>query len=282
MIEVEKKALFDESSKEQIVATILAQAGAVDLGENNTDSVFYITSNELVKVQTQVSKGTAKIAWKSGGNTGASTRREIELPIAPSNSAVAEQLVEAMLPNAQRFPTKQLRHDYQIGELTVSVKYSDEWKHHLEIDRNVTQKTEVPEAVAQIEALAQLLGVDLLTEAEEKAFVAQILAERGAGAPKRGKLVRDKIPDLIRAQGREPAVRTLTEDEYRVELVKKLHEEVAEFTQDNNAEELADVLEVVHALAQDIGLSLAELEQTRARKAADRGAFTERTYLTID
>ena len=178
MIEVEKKALFDKSDKERIIQAILAQPGVVDLGENNTDSVFYITPNELIKVQTQISKGTAKIAWKSGGNNGASTRREIELPIAPADNVKAELLVQAMLPDAQRFPTKQLRHDYRVGDLTVSVKYSDEWEHHLEIDRNVESEADVLNAAEQIESLAKALGLNLLSDSEEKVFVTKLIAKR--------------------------------------------------------------------------------------------------------
>ena len=94
-----------------------------------------------------------------------------------------------------------------------------------------------------------------------------------------GKLVRDRIPQLIRDGGGEPIVHTVDRDEYRDRLRDKLREEVAEFlAADDTAvpEELADVLEVVHALAADLGVDRDRLEQLRAAKAAARGGFSER------
>ena len=66
------------------------------------------------------------------------------------------------------------------------------------------------------------------------------------------KLVRDKIPNIIKEQGETPVVKVLNEIEYKNELEKKLYEEykeVIETTGDNRVEELADMLEVIRALA---------------------------------
>ena len=63
------------------------------------------------------------------------------------------------------------------------------------------------------------------------------------------KLVRDHIPAMITQRGDQPVTRILACDEYRHELRRKLHEEVAEFCATGEVEELADVLEVVYALA---------------------------------
>jgi len=73
------------------------------------------------------------------------------------------------------------------------------------------------------------------------------------------KLVRDKIPALIEAAGERPVVRILEDEEYCRCLEAKLDEEVAEFHRDRNLEELADVLEVVYALADSLGASHQEL-----------------------
>lgn len=58
-----------------------------------------------------------------------------------------------------------------------------------------------------------------------------------------GKLVRDKIPQIIQADGKSPIIRTLSEEDYLQELDKKLNEEVAEYQADKSIEEMADVLE---------------------------------------
>ncbi|GAB2596009.1 nucleoside triphosphate pyrophosphohydrolase [Kribbella endophytica] len=94
------------------------------------------------------------------------------------------------------------------------------------------------------------------------------------------KLVRDRMPEIIRAKGEVPIVYRAEPDEYRQRLRDKLVEEVDEFLaedgRDAALEELADVLEVVHALAVELGSSAEELERIRAAKALERGAFAER------
>lgn len=97
------------------------------------------------------------------------------------------------------------------------------------------------------------------------------------------KLVRDLVPQIIREDGAEPLTYTAAPEEYRNRLRDKLGEEVAEFlaADDANApEELADVLEVVHALAVDLGIDTDQLEKIREAKASERGGFAERIVWT--
>jgi predicted house-cleaning noncanonical NTP pyrophosphatase (MazG superfamily)/predicted transcriptional regulator len=95
------------------------------------------------------------------------------------------------------------------------------------------------------------------------------------------KLVRDRIPDIIEASGRRPEARVADGDEYAVLLRAKLHEETDEYLNEPGPEELADLLEVVYALARTHGLDPAELEKVRAAKAAERGGFERRLVLTL-
>lgn len=92
------------------------------------------------------------------------------------------------------------------------------------------------------------------------------------------KLVRDKIPEMIRDQGEIPHIRILGDEEYLCRLEAKLDEEVGEFHRDRNPEELADILEVVYALADSIG-SREELAEIYAKKHAARGGFEKRIFL---
>ena len=93
------------------------------------------------------------------------------------------------------------------------------------------------------------------------------------------KLVRDKIPDIIRAEGRIAKTRVLNDEEYRQELNKKLQEEVKEYLEDNNVEELADIVEVVYGILNSMDVSVEEFERVRKAKAQKRGAFEERVFL---
>ncbi|MDO4648142.1 MAG: nucleoside triphosphate pyrophosphohydrolase [Eubacteriales bacterium] len=93
------------------------------------------------------------------------------------------------------------------------------------------------------------------------------------------KLVRDKIPNIIEAAGKKCVVHTLTTEEYIDALEAKLNEEVTEYQTDKNLEEMADVLEVLQALCIARGFTLEELEQMRAQKCEQRGAFRDRVFL---
>ena len=93
------------------------------------------------------------------------------------------------------------------------------------------------------------------------------------------KLVRDNIPDIIRKQGENPCIRILEAEAYTHALEQKLDEEVGEYHRDKNAEELADILEVVYALAEDLGSSKAELHRVYEQKHEARGGFQRRIFL---
>jgi predicted house-cleaning noncanonical NTP pyrophosphatase (MazG superfamily) len=92
-----------------------------------------------------------------------------------------------------------------------------------------------------------------------------------------GKLVRDKIPQIIRSKGVEPVIYTASSEEYDTRLRDKLREEVEEFiASDSDPEELADVLEVLYALAERTGTDRQQLEKLRRTKAEERGGFADR------
>lgn len=93
-----------------------------------------------------------------------------------------------------------------------------------------------------------------------------------------GKLVRDKIPAIILADGKKPMTRILDTEEYLDELDKKLNEEIAEYQADKSIEEMADVLEVLFAICEARGHSVEELMEVRAAKREKRGGFEERIF----
>lgn len=94
-----------------------------------------------------------------------------------------------------------------------------------------------------------------------------------------GKLVRDGIPAKIETNGETPITRVLEQDEFEVELVKKLEEEVREFIKNKSPQELADISEVVRALSLAIGYSPEHIEDMRLQKEQKLGGFAARLYL---
>lgn len=93
------------------------------------------------------------------------------------------------------------------------------------------------------------------------------------------KLVRDKIPEIIEADGRTCKTHILSDEEYLSALEEKLNEEVAEYQKDKNLEEMADVLEVLQAICIARGYTLEELDALRKKKADERGGFNKKIFL---
>ena len=93
------------------------------------------------------------------------------------------------------------------------------------------------------------------------------------------KLVRDLIPEIIEESGKECRTRILSDEEYLEMLDAKLDEELCEYHQDQNIEELADMLELIRAATIARGYTLEELEAVRAKKAKKRGGFEKKIFL---
>ena len=89
------------------------------------------------------------------------------------------------------------------------------------------------------------------------------------------KLVRDKIPEIIKANGQECDISIVDGEEKYKLLEAKLKEEVNEFLEDKNLEELADCMEVLFGLADFLGYSEEELLKARDKKREERGGFKD-------
>ncbi len=88
------------------------------------------------------------------------------------------------------------------------------------------------------------------------------------------KLVRDKIPELIKGKGQSVVYhQALSEDEYLLALWAKLWEEITELRRDPSVEEFADVQEVLWTLARKYGLDEEECERKQRSKNLERGGF---------
>ncbi len=96
------------------------------------------------------------------------------------------------------------------------------------------------------------------------------------------KLVRDRIPELIRNSGEEPIVRKATTQELERFLLEKIVEEALEFKETGDIDELVDILEVLDAYMEyrKIDSGLMEIQQHAKRLA--RGGFTEGLVLQIE
>ncbi len=91
------------------------------------------------------------------------------------------------------------------------------------------------------------------------------------------KLVRDHIPEILDKKGIPHEQRVASPEEYKTELIKKLQEEIGEFTKNPISEELADIKEVVLAL--ETLAEYNETEEVRLKKKEEKGGFEKRLIL---
>jgi len=95
----------------------------------------------------------------------------------------------------------------------------------------------------------------------------------------RPKLVRDRIPDIIKEAGRSCEYTVMDDQEYECCLLDKLYEEIDEFMEDPCVEEAADIYEVFLTLLSNNHLDLNEVLLVADSKRRTRGGFIERILL---
>lgn len=93
------------------------------------------------------------------------------------------------------------------------------------------------------------------------------------------KLIRDQIPEIIEKNGHTVKIRVLSFEEYTDALEKKLTEETEEYLNSKEPIELADILEVIDAIAQNQGISFEELLALKGEKQKNNGGFIKKLYL---
>lgn len=96
---------------------------------------------------------------------------------------------------------------------------------------------------------------------------------------KYNKLVRDKIPEILKNKGIKPKIHIADDPEYFEALKNKLKEEVDEFFRESNEEEIVDILEVVDAIIDYKNFKKEDLKFIKVNKANDKGRFNSRIIL---
>jgi predicted house-cleaning noncanonical NTP pyrophosphatase (MazG superfamily) len=93
------------------------------------------------------------------------------------------------------------------------------------------------------------------------------------------KLVRDNICFIIESEGGTVNCRILNDDEYKTELIRKMHEETEEYAKDCNLEELADMWEVFRSIIRISGYKFADILRASIKKREEKGGFVDKIYL---
>ncbi len=93
------------------------------------------------------------------------------------------------------------------------------------------------------------------------------------------KLVRDKIPEIIKSNGKKPFTHIAKKREYWIKLLSKLKEEVEEFSKENSEEEFVDILEVLDAIGHYKKYDKNKIKKMKRNKQIERGGFKDKIIL---
>ncbi len=97
---------------------------------------------------------------------------------------------------------------------------------------------------------------------------------------KNNKAIRDKIPEIIKESGSSCNVKILSNDDFLLELEKKLSEELNEYLENKSVEELADIVEIINRILSLKNISLEDFEKIKRDKFTKNGGFEKNLFLT--
>lgn len=156
-------------------------------------------------------------------------------------------------------------------------------RHLVQLDRSLSGYLNLTLA-AQIQDIMEYRRLEFFRDRYrvDPKVIAEVAAtkiEEESGVKIHKKLVRDRIPELIEAQGKKCEFRTLDQAEFLLELNWKLEEELAEYMESGTVEELADLFEVIQTILRVKGISKKKLEEIMAEKREERGGFEKKLFL---
>ncbi|MER5971804.1 hypothetical protein ABT112_19080 [Streptomyces sp. NPDC002055] len=180
-IEIEMRARFDKDAHEQLLARLTQEAE--DLGCDDKNIFFYVLPDQLLKVTDNIAAGSAKITLKASKIGQGAAFPETEFAIGRKDVPAAVQILNALGFEDTMHQAFNQRHNFRFRGVEIAVKWSDAWGHHAEFEvllDGEASATARDGAVARIAAVADELGVHLMTEEELGEFTAAFEAAERA------------------------------------------------------------------------------------------------------
>jgi adenylate cyclase class IV len=184
-VEIELRARFAETKYRQLFDYF--EQHAVDLGANDKHIYFYVLPDRLLKVVDNISTGTAKVSLKNNRLGQGSSFPEIEMEIDRAQVGTAVQIFNDLGFKDAMHDAFNCRHDFRYQGVEIALKHSEAWGHHAEfevlLDGDPSEAQKI-QAAARIQAVAEQLGVRLMTELELTEFTQEF--ERTQAAARLG------------------------------------------------------------------------------------------------
>lgn len=175
-IEIELRCMFSEDKFNSLKKFLDDKAEY--LGQDDKDVHFYIFPDKLLKVTDNISKESAKLTLKLNRIGQGTDFEEIEFPIQRGDVEKAVKMFTSLEMTDNVIHSFQSRHNYLYKGVELALKFSSEWKHHLELEIVVDDESKKEEAEKKIHAVAKELGVKVMSEEELKEFVKKVEAEK--------------------------------------------------------------------------------------------------------
>lgn len=175
-IEIELRAMFDEEKFNSLKNFL--DKNAEYLGQDDKNVHFYIFPDKLLKISDNISKNSAKLTLKLNRIGQGTDFEEIEFPIEKSDVEKAIKMFNALEMTDNVISSFQFRHNYIFKDVELALKYSLDWKYHLELEIVVEKESQKEEAEKKIHEVAKELDVKIMSEKELKEFIKKLEAEK--------------------------------------------------------------------------------------------------------
>ena len=162
-IEVEIRGLLTEAEYRGLTRHL--KDSSVNISVNDRETVFFIIPGKTLKVSNYLHKNKAKIALKVGDIVKDKSQIEYELFFTPDQYETAISLFKNLGFTEIQY-TSQKRTDYDYDFCTISVKWSEDWGYHYEIDTVITDESEVYSTRQYLLDVANRLGLKVMDENE--------------------------------------------------------------------------------------------------------------------
>jgi predicted adenylyl cyclase CyaB len=170
-IEVELRSLIDECKFIKL-NRYLRNHGKY-LGEDNKDTFFFLFSDKLLKVTNNFSKHSAKITLKLNKIGRGSDFKEIEIPISQDDVGKTIEAFKHLGFRDNQY-SYQYRHNYIYKGIEIAVKYTQSWGFHVELELLVDEDEDKEEVKRKILAVAESIGLQIMSDKELKDFTSKI------------------------------------------------------------------------------------------------------------
>ena len=162
-IEVEIRGVLDENKFQQI--SLYLKENSSNIIIDNRKTVFFIMPGKTLKVSEYVNKHKAKIALKIGDIVKDKSQTEFELYFTSDQFENAVMIFKNLGFTDIQY-TAQERTDYEYKNCTISLKWSEDWGYHFEIEKVVSDENIISDTRQYLLAIAGELGLTIMNEQE--------------------------------------------------------------------------------------------------------------------